>query len=494
VELINAFWDQIENVKDKFGLDSATIETNRVESLNQFKTVAIETDGWIKASQDDPHEFHLTPAELGLGDIYVYDVGNMLCLELNDASEFLEVLGGNAISVTRLIAETVGAKLLPHADTIKFVMPGPSFVDVTKARKDTASLRLLSRQDIQETIGGGRIAVLLLGDAPNDDHLNLTEQDFAKLDMEVVAIPIYVGTDEAAVEDFNTRPITTTPTEADGGVLAQRAASQMPGRDLSEVIVAEKATDEQGIAPEGPKELIRDLLEFGIDVTKDRKHWFDGVPLGVDWVMDGLRDPEIRPIVKDLEDMLEAQLVYPLEDVIRLPALSTEGTHTEGVYVALIELKGEVGLEVRPAVIKIISEASEEKARWEYESAQVLDTAGAHPRFYGVVKDGSGNISGYAMQMGIGESCTNITLTAVHHNKYFKQWKGCMIRYIDTGLSGLTDFLITRTDELIGMDAGGAKILERRYKEKYDAYVARMDESRQKPQTSRAWSRQRRLD
>jgi len=236
---IEVFWDIMADKAKTLGIDRQRALLKKEELLQRFRSDR-ETEEWKTASPDKTYYLHLTDDEFDwMGDIYIYDTGGMLCLEFDNASEnFTEKMGGELTPLMRAIADPVRDSYLRSDDSIKYITPGPTFVDLTKATKNSGTLRYLGRKEVRKKYAGkGKVAVFLLGDSENDDHLNLTTEDFAKLGIDAVVIPAFVGKDKQSAAKFTNNAITTVPKLADGGALMLRAASQVRGRNLSEVIV-----------------------------------------------------------------------------------------------------------------------------------------------------------------------------------------------------------------------------------------------------------------
>ncbi len=223
------------------------------------------------------------------------------------------------------------------------------------------------------------------------------------------------------------------------------------------------------------KALMENLGAFGIKVSMgENRIDFGKVPDNVDWVMDEIRPIEKRPIIipegtikeRD-EKMPSVKLIHSLEEIEGLPPISMEGTNSKGVYVGLIEWQGRI----RPAAIKFFTWSG----YGELEYAQVRDRLGIGPRFYGIIKNDSGEIVGYAMQLAIGQAVSGPRLMT-QHEKLFRSEdrRNTFKRTRDVGLEPPAEYLITRKNKVITIDAGDA---EKQDSEKYSSFIRQMNEA-----------------
>jgi SAM-dependent methyltransferase/predicted Ser/Thr protein kinase len=214
--------------------------------------------------------------------------------------------------------------------------------------------------------------------------------------------------------------------------------------------------------------LVEALKPFGIRIAENID--FSDVPENVDWVMDNIREQETGPIAMELEEVPIAKLVYPLQDVRQLPAMSIEGSHSAGVYIGLIEWHGKT----QPVAIKLI-DSSLRTILDEIEYAQVHDRLGISPRFYGAVQNETGDIIGYAMQVAIGEAMSMPKLMQ-HDRELFDSENRRQIsrRARNIGLRISGECLVTRKNQVIAIDAGDADVADN---EKYNHFIREMNEA-----------------
>ncbi|MDD5421869.1 MAG: sigma-70 family RNA polymerase sigma factor, partial [Candidatus Omnitrophica bacterium] len=208
---------------------------------------------------------------------------------------------------------------------------------------------------------------------------------------------------------------------------------------------------DEGKSESGKDKLISGLKKFGVEI-KNGAIDFDGVPdqSDEDWFMDEERRDERGPIITTLDDMPDAGLKYSIEDMMKLPALSTEGKTSQGVYIGLIESGG---IEM-PAAIKMIRRPPD-LLRQELICAQAIDRLGIGPRFYGVIRDASGNITGYAMQVVIGRPVEQ----AKEDKEYVEECGYLLGRLAEIGLCGIINYMLTRKGEIVVIDAGNLDII-----------------------------------
>lgn len=267
VASIEAFWDNLKKWKDALGLSEDLIDRKKKETVSYFRKSVTKTKKWKEASpllgKDDVSKYHITPEELGLGDIYVTDSGNGLIFEFVYASDKLkEVLGGDIFPLTSLMKQQVDKSLT--AEKIKYVVAGPSFLDMTQAQKAGGVMRLLALPQIKEKIDKGRTAIFILGDSTNDSHLDLKDEDFRSVGIEEpVVIPIFVGENEKVAEKFGSKVIITIAKNQDGGAFALNVASQAVDKDLSEVIAAKQIPSEHSV----PLQPLENVTVFADDLS-----------------------------------------------------------------------------------------------------------------------------------------------------------------------------------------------------------------------------------
>lgn len=237
--LIVSFWEQVKKWKNNFNLSEQEIYAISQELLEKFRETTRSDAEWKKASSEQAFRFHLIPQDKlnDFGDIYITDSGSGIVLEFNDASKkLIDALGTDILPLTTLIAEQVGKT---KGGQIKYINPGPSFVDVTQSQKKDAVLRLFNMPEIKEKIPGGKAGIFLLGDSNNDTHLNLQDEDFERLNISGLTIPVFVGKNKEVAGKFVRRPVITAAKEAAGGLLMLKVIPHVAGNDLSGIFVAD---------------------------------------------------------------------------------------------------------------------------------------------------------------------------------------------------------------------------------------------------------------
>lgn len=248
--LAMSFWGVLEKNIDRLGLDREAVMRSRGSTEQVQRAISGNSD-WENATPGKPYRYDIVPPELKpqLGDIYITDTGSLICLEFINANpQFMSALGGDALSFTSHIAADVRADI--RFEDMRYITAGPTYVDISMTDKKEGVLRLLGFNRIKKRLAAkGRIAAILIGDSSNDTHLDLVDEDFARLGINAMAIGIFVGKDEKMAEEFKSHPLTTIPKNADGGILALMAVARLSGRDLSNVIVG-KAVPGGSTAPQ----------------------------------------------------------------------------------------------------------------------------------------------------------------------------------------------------------------------------------------------------